>query len=95
MLQSVIASNIAPVGKSGAGHEEPIPYPVLSSETSVLQQHDNALVADVFDVASDPPMAVAAFARDIMLASARDAGLAEDLNYQHFLYGSRSSRRRS
>ena len=57
--------------------------PQYVSETSVLQQHNNAL-SPTFNVASDRPMAVVGFARDIILASARDAGLAEDLHHRHF-----------
>jgi hypothetical protein len=48
--------------------------------------YNNSFVADVYKAASNPRVPVVGFVRDTILASARDAGLAKDVNEQHFLY---------
>jgi hypothetical protein len=48
--------------------------------------YNNAFVADAFNAARDPRIPVVAFMRDTILASAVNAGLAENVNRQDFLY---------
>ena len=48
--------------------------------------YNNAFVAKVFQAASNARTPVVGLVRDTILASARHAGLTEDVNPQHFLY---------